>query len=141
MFFRPTEISPFAEKSEAAGEVSADAAMAASAIVPGDGGESAAEQGDGKLSLRMKLVTPVDELSSDRFSLQSKSRVARPLASAAVTPSVRGDRNHGDAIKPERSPQNRPYQKRMGLQTRRAPRPCPGEPALPQTLPPPVAGV
>lgn len=47
--------------------------MAASAIVPGDSGENTADKGDGKLSLRMKLVTPVDEVNSDRFSLQSKS--------------------------------------------------------------------
>lgn len=57
-----------------AGEVSADAAMTASAIVSGDSGEDTAEKGDGKLSLRMKLVTPVEEVSSERFSLQSKSR-------------------------------------------------------------------
>lgn len=47
--------------------------MAASAIVPGDSGENTADKGDGKLSLRMKLVTPVDEVNSDRFSLQSES--------------------------------------------------------------------
>lgn len=47
--------------------------MAASAIVPGDSGENTAEKEDGKLSLRMKLVTPVDEVNSDCFSLQSKS--------------------------------------------------------------------
>lgn len=105
LFFRSTEISPFAGKSEAAGEVSAAVAMAASAITPGDGGESAAEQGDGKLSLRMKLVTPVEELSSDRFSLQSKSCVAQPPPlPSAVTPSLRGDRNHGDAISPNALP-------------------------------------
>lgn len=68
-----TEISPFAEKSDTAGDVSADVAMAASAIVPGDSGENTEEKGDGKLSLRMKLVTPVDEVNSDHFSLQSKS--------------------------------------------------------------------
>lgn len=48
--------------------------MAASAIVSGDSGEDSAEKSDGKLSLRMKLVTPVEEVSSERFSLQSKSR-------------------------------------------------------------------
>lgn len=60
--------------------------MAASAIVPGDSG---GEKGDGKLSLRMKLVTPVDEVSSDRFSLQSKSQ-------AAVLPWLHPD--YGDAM-------------------------------------------
>lgn len=47
-------------------------AMASSDIVPG---ESAEDKGDGKLSLRMKLVTPVDEGSSEHFSLQSKDAV------------------------------------------------------------------
>lgn len=56
--------------------------MAASAIVPGDSGENAAEKGDGKLSLRMKLVTPVDEVNSDRFSLQSKSHIPESLTLA-----------------------------------------------------------
>ncbi len=54
------------------GDVSADA-MAASDIVSGESGEDTTEKGDGKLSLRMKLVTPVEEGSSERFSLQSKS--------------------------------------------------------------------
>lgn len=74
-----TEISPFDEKSDTAGDVSADVAMAASAIVPGDSGENTADKGDGKLSLRMKLVTPVDEVNSDRFSLQSKSHMSESL--------------------------------------------------------------
>ncbi|KAM4631383.1 TP53-binding protein 1 [Polymixia lowei] len=66
----PIEISSFSEKSAMAGDVSAEAAMAASDIVAGESGEEAVEQGDGKLSLRMKLVTPVEEGSSERFSLQ-----------------------------------------------------------------------
>lgn len=70
----PAEITSFSEKSDAVGNVSADVAMAASAIVSGDSGEDTAEKDDGKLSLRMKLVTPVEEVSSERFSLQSKSR-------------------------------------------------------------------
>lgn len=69
----PAEITSFSEKSDVVGDVSAD--MAASAIVSGDSGEDTVEKGDGKLSLRMKLVTPVEEVSSERFSLQSKSRV------------------------------------------------------------------
>lgn len=36
------------------------------------GADSPSVDGDGKLSLRMKLVTPVEEGSSERFSLQSE---------------------------------------------------------------------
>ncbi|XP_056877140.1 TP53-binding protein 1 isoform X4 [Takifugu flavidus] len=92
----PIEISPFDEKSDTAGDVSADVAMAASAIVPGDSGENTADKGDGKLSLRMKLVTPVDEVNSDRFSLQKPSLQEEDgapvkestVASAVTSPSV-----------------------------------------------------
>lgn len=56
------------------GDVSADVAMTASAIVSGESAEDTLEKGDGKLSLRMKLVTPVEEGSSERFSLQSERR-------------------------------------------------------------------
>ncbi|XP_028457805.1 TP53-binding protein 1 isoform X9 [Perca flavescens] len=66
----PIEITSFSEKSGAAGDVSADGAMAASDIVSGESGDDTTEKGDGKLSLRMKLVTPVEEGSSERFSLQ-----------------------------------------------------------------------
>ncbi|XP_032367076.1 TP53-binding protein 1 isoform X5 [Etheostoma spectabile] len=66
----PIEISSFSEKSGVVGDVSADGAMAASDIVSGESGDDTAEKGDGKLSLRMKLVTPVEEGSSERFSLQ-----------------------------------------------------------------------
>ncbi|XP_047187440.1 TP53-binding protein 1 isoform X2 [Scophthalmus maximus] len=60
------------EKSDLVADVSADVAMAAGDnIVSGDGAcEDGTEQGDGKLSLRMKLVTPVGEGSSETFSLQ-----------------------------------------------------------------------
>ncbi|XP_029701684.1 TP53-binding protein 1 isoform X1 [Takifugu rubripes] len=92
----PIEISPFDEKSDTAGDVSADVVMAASAIVPGDSGENTADKGDGKLSLRMKLVTPVDEVNSDRFSLQKPSLQEEDgapvkestVASAVTSPSV-----------------------------------------------------
>ncbi|XP_069384428.1 TP53-binding protein 1 isoform X4 [Paralichthys olivaceus] len=47
-----------------------DVAMAASDIVSGEGGEDGTDPGDRKLSLRMKLVTPVGEGSSESFSLQ-----------------------------------------------------------------------
>uniref|UniRef100_A0A3Q1H9K7 TP53-binding protein 1 n=1 Tax=Acanthochromis polyacanthus TaxID=80966 RepID=A0A3Q1H9K7_9TELE len=66
----PIEITSFSEKSEAVADVSADVAMAAGDIVSGESVEDSAEKGDGKLSLRMKLVTPVEEGSSERFSLQ-----------------------------------------------------------------------
>ncbi|XP_074521835.1 TP53-binding protein 1 isoform X3 [Halichoeres trimaculatus] len=66
----PIEISSFSEKSAVSADVSADVAMAASDIVPGEGGDDSGERGEGKLSLRMKLVTPVEEGSSERFSLQ-----------------------------------------------------------------------
>ncbi|XP_041835784.1 TP53-binding protein 1 isoform X2 [Melanotaenia boesemani] len=66
----PIEITPFSEKPDEVGDVSADAAMAASDILSGESGEDTAEKGDGKLSLRMKLVTPVEEGSSEHFSLQ-----------------------------------------------------------------------
>lgn len=52
-------------------DVSAEVALAASDVAPSE--EDAAEKGDRKLSLRMKLVTPVEEGSSERFSLQSES--------------------------------------------------------------------
>ncbi|KAM3876844.1 TP53-binding protein 1 [Diretmus argenteus] len=66
----PIEITSFSQKSAAVGDVSADGAMATSDIVSGESGEDTVEKGDGKLSLRMKLVTPVEEGSSERFSLQ-----------------------------------------------------------------------
>ncbi|XP_063325683.1 TP53-binding protein 1 isoform X3 [Pelmatolapia mariae] len=66
----PIEISSFSEKSDAVGDVSADVVMANSDIVLGGSGGDTADKGDGKLSLRMKLVTPVEEGSSERFSLQ-----------------------------------------------------------------------
>lgn len=63
----------FNDKPDVAGDVSADVAMAAKGD---DGleecGDELAEKGDSRLSLRMKLVTPVEEGSSERFSLQSK---------------------------------------------------------------------
>ncbi|CAB1339115.1 unnamed protein product [Coregonus sp. 'balchen'] len=64
------EITFFSEKSAAAGDVSTETAMATSEIMAGESGEDTAEGDDGKLSLRMKLVTPVEEGSSERFSLQ-----------------------------------------------------------------------
>uniref|UniRef100_A0A3B4CTH9 TP53-binding protein 1 n=1 Tax=Pygocentrus nattereri TaxID=42514 RepID=A0A3B4CTH9_PYGNA len=71
----PIEMSSFREPSE--GDVTRETTMAASEISVEDsreGEEPAAEGGDGKLSLRMKVITPVEEGSSgsDRFSLQSK---------------------------------------------------------------------
>ncbi|XP_037548165.1 TP53-binding protein 1, partial [Nematolebias whitei] len=57
--------SNFSGKCDVVADVSADVAMAASDVAP-----SGEDTGDGKLSLRMKLVTPVEEGSSERFSLQ-----------------------------------------------------------------------
>lgn len=64
----PSEVSSFSEKPRGV----ADVAMATSDIAAGDSGEDTVEPGGGKLSLRMKLVTPVEEGSSERFSLQSE---------------------------------------------------------------------
>ncbi|XP_072526949.1 TP53-binding protein 1 isoform X2 [Salminus brasiliensis] len=69
----PIEMSSFREPSES--DVARETTMAASEISveeSGEGEEPAAEGGDGKLSLRMKVITPVEEASSgsDRFSLQ-----------------------------------------------------------------------
>ncbi|XP_072236031.1 TP53-binding protein 1 isoform X3 [Leuresthes tenuis] len=65
----PIEITSFSQKSDVVGDVSADVVMATSGIASGEN-EDTGERGDGKLSLRMKLVTPVEEGSSERFSLQ-----------------------------------------------------------------------
>ncbi|XP_028257164.1 TP53-binding protein 1 isoform X2 [Parambassis ranga] len=66
----PIEISSFSEKSDVVADVSADVVIAASDIISGQSREDVTEKGDGKLSLRMKLVTPVEEGSSEPFSLQ-----------------------------------------------------------------------
>ncbi|XP_061594545.1 TP53-binding protein 1 isoform X2 [Cololabis saira] len=66
----PIEISSLAEKADVAGDISADVVMAGGNVAAGESGEEAAEKEGGKLSLRMKLVTPVEEGSSERFSLQ-----------------------------------------------------------------------
>ncbi|XP_061100902.1 TP53-binding protein 1 isoform X2 [Conger conger] len=74
----PIEMSSFSERS--AGDVTRETEMAASDITVEESREAtkedlsspAAAEPDGKLSLRMKLVTPVEETSScsERFSLQ-----------------------------------------------------------------------
>ncbi|XP_055774518.1 TP53-binding protein 1 [Salvelinus fontinalis] len=64
----PIDMTSFSEKSAPVGDVSTE--MATSEITVGESGEDTAEGADGKLSLRMKLVTPVEEGSSERFSLQ-----------------------------------------------------------------------
>ncbi|XP_075899140.1 TP53-binding protein 1 isoform X8 [Nelusetta ayraudi] len=63
----PIEISSFSEKSDGVAEV-----PAASSVTAADGADGVEGKGDadGKLSLRMKLVTPVEEVNSDHFSLQ-----------------------------------------------------------------------
>uniref|UniRef100_A0A4W5RM43 Tumor protein p53 binding protein, 1 n=1 Tax=Hucho hucho TaxID=62062 RepID=A0A4W5RM43_9TELE len=87
----PIDMTSFSEKSAAVGDVSTETAMATSEITAGESGEDTAEGADGKLSLRMKLVTPVEEGSSERFSLQSKScySVLGPLPSPSVFSRVR----------------------------------------------------
>uniref|UniRef100_A0A673Z876 TP53-binding protein 1 n=1 Tax=Salmo trutta TaxID=8032 RepID=A0A673Z876_SALTR len=86
----PIDMTSFSEKSAAVGDVSTETAMATSEITAGESGDDTAEEADGKLSLRMKLVTPVEEGSSERFSLQSKScySVPVPLPSPLPSPSV-----------------------------------------------------
>ena len=49
-----------------------DVSAATSDIVAEESGEEGPEKEGGKLSLRMRLVTPMEEGSSERFSLQSK---------------------------------------------------------------------
>ncbi|XP_060767438.1 TP53-binding protein 1 isoform X2 [Neoarius graeffei] len=71
----PIEMSTLRERTEA--DVTRETTMAASEISVEESGEAeelAAQEGDGKLSLRMKVVTPVEEGSgSERFSLQKPS--------------------------------------------------------------------
>ncbi|MCI4393169.1 hypothetical protein PGIGA_G00154220 [Pangasianodon gigas] len=72
----PIETSTFRERTEA--NVTRETTMAASEISveeSEEGEELAAQGGDGKLSLRMKVVTPVEEGSSgsEHFSLQKPS--------------------------------------------------------------------
>ncbi|XP_029944419.1 TP53-binding protein 1 isoform X3 [Salarias fasciatus] len=93
----PIEITSFSEKSGTAGDVSTDVVMAAGDVASGESVEDSADKGDGKLSLRMKLVTPVEEGSSERFSLQkptlseedgSVTKVTTPSTIVASSPSV-----------------------------------------------------
>ncbi|XP_026992811.2 TP53-binding protein 1 isoform X1 [Tachysurus fulvidraco] len=72
----PIETSIFRERTKA--DATRETTMAASEISveeSGEGEELAAQGGDGKLSLRMKVVTPVEDGSSgsERFSLQKPS--------------------------------------------------------------------
>ncbi|XP_056134351.1 TP53-binding protein 1 [Lampris incognitus] len=89
----PIEITSLSEKSAVVEDVSVETEMAASDIVAGDSGEEAVEKADGKLSLRMKLVTPVEEGSSERFSLQkpeedSVVKVTTVATAVTSSPSV-----------------------------------------------------
>ncbi|TRY65850.1 hypothetical protein DNTS_018017 [Danionella cerebrum] len=65
----PIEMTSFSEPSE--GDVTRETTMPASEILVEESREC--EEPDGKLSLRMKLVTPVEEGSSEHFSLQKPS--------------------------------------------------------------------
>lgn len=80
LFLYP-EIGSFSEKSDVVADVSADVAIAAGDITSGESREDATDKGAGKLSLRMKLVTPVEEGSSEPFSLQSKTSAAPSMVS------------------------------------------------------------
>ncbi|XP_030574301.1 TP53-binding protein 1 isoform X2 [Archocentrus centrarchus] len=93
----PIEITSFSEKADVVGDVSADVVMASSDIVLGGSADDTAEKSDGKLSLRMKLVTPVEEGNSERFSLQkptlseedgSVTRVTTVSQAVTSSPSV-----------------------------------------------------
>ncbi|XP_030650034.1 TP53-binding protein 1 [Chanos chanos] len=66
----PIEMASFSERSE--GDVTTETMMADSEISVEESREELAAGADGKLSLRMKLVTPVEEVSSgsEHFSLQ-----------------------------------------------------------------------
>ncbi|KAM6980615.1 TP53-binding protein 1 [Aplochiton taeniatus] len=92
----PIEMASFAEKSTPVGG-NVSTAMATSDIIAGESGEDTIEKGDGKLSLRMKLVTPVDEGNSEHFSLQkpplsddegSVSKVTTVAKAVTSSPSV-----------------------------------------------------
>ncbi|XP_057187166.1 TP53-binding protein 1 isoform X2 [Triplophysa rosa] len=95
----PIEMTSFSEPSE--GDVTRETTMAASEISveeSREGEEPAVMEGDGKLSLRMKLVTPVEEGSSgsEHFSLQKPPLTdedvsvskATTVAMAVTSPSV-----------------------------------------------------
>ncbi|XP_057692920.1 TP53-binding protein 1 isoform X2 [Corythoichthys intestinalis] len=78
-----TPIETFGEKSEAA--ASSDVVMVAKDNVPEVRGDDSAEMGDNRLSLRMKLVTPVEEGSSEHFSLQKPAISEEDESVANVT--------------------------------------------------------
>lgn len=80
-----SEISSFSEKSDGVAEV-----PAASSVTTADDGVEGKGDADGKLSLRMKLVTPVEEVNSDRFSLQSEQRLAYLVLRRARAPGGAG---------------------------------------------------
>ncbi|XP_053721385.1 TP53-binding protein 1 isoform X2 [Synchiropus splendidus] len=82
----PIETASFSEKSDVVEDVSVDVAMAAGDMGRGESGGDAA--GEGKLSLRMKLVTPVEEGSSDNFSLQKPS-LSEDASVAKVTTDIK----------------------------------------------------
>ncbi|XP_051919800.1 TP53-binding protein 1 isoform X3 [Hippocampus zosterae] len=93
MLRHSTPIETFNDKPDAAGDVSADAVMPSKDDGLEECGDELAEKGDSRLSLRMKLVTPVEEGSSERFSLQKPEEdesVANvtTVANAETSPSV-----------------------------------------------------
>ncbi|XP_015240282.1 PREDICTED: tumor suppressor p53-binding protein 1, partial [Cyprinodon variegatus] len=80
----PIEIPPFSEKTDTVGDASSDV-VATAGNVSEEGGEDVADKEDGKLSLRMKLVTPVEEGSSERFSLQKPALLEEDESVTKVT--------------------------------------------------------
>ncbi|XP_048887019.1 TP53-binding protein 1 [Brienomyrus brachyistius] len=92
----PIEMSPFSERLP--GDVTAEVAMAASEITVEESGEDGKNDSNlgesehnGKLSLRMKLVTPVEETSSgsERFSLQKPALADNEVSVSKVTTVVK----------------------------------------------------
>ncbi|XP_072573990.1 TP53-binding protein 1 isoform X2 [Paramormyrops kingsleyae] len=92
----PIDMSPFSERLP--GDVTAEVAMAASEIMVEESGEDGKNESNlgesehnGKLSLRMKLVTPVEETSSgsERFSLQKPALSDSEVSVSKVTTVVK----------------------------------------------------
>lgn len=86
-FLHVAETSTFRERTEADVTRETMAASEISVEESGEGEELAAKGGDGKLSLRMKVVTPVEEGSSEHFSLQSKKFCSHlsPLLNVSIS--------------------------------------------------------
>ncbi|XP_061671741.1 TP53-binding protein 1 isoform X2 [Syngnathoides biaculeatus] len=80
-----TPIETFSEKSDVAMSVNADVVMEAKGNAPEECGDNLSEKGDNRLSLRMRFVTPIEEESSERFSLQKPGLSEEDESVATVT--------------------------------------------------------